>query len=102
MTSKINPYEQELLLSAQEGTFLIDMRNGTDSIQEPDISVYRQELGGALLLLVNDNRIATEWREWMADSGTPIEPADLMATVIEGRAWDNTAAHLIYLTVASH
>ena len=99
----LNPYEQELLTSAMEETYLVEFRNGCDSVPSTDIKTYRVALEKALLALCEARLIELSLAKWNP-SDQPAKNIDLQTLqhlITAGTIWDETAEELLLLEASA-
>lgn len=85
----MSPWGRELLISAQEGTFLLEIRNGAGDLPTDDIQRYRSELGKTLVELIREGLVVPLWWVWKeSEPRGRIATETLVSMLASGEAWD--------------
>lgn len=95
-------YDKEVLISGMEGTFLIEMANSVDTIDEPDVLRYRARMADALIRAAQSGLIEFRAGPWAQDDALqPLELEAAKSLLRSGEAWSDLGAKCVQFQVTT-
>ena len=94
--NEMDPLEKSLLWDAVEGTYLIEIRNSTES---PELSVddYRTKAAAAIERLLDSGLIQVSVGAWDSNDSRPARRDEITRRLADASAWDPDRTDLLIL-----